>query len=130
MPGDGFVALTWKADPEASSYAVTRATDLAGPFETPQGDGDASEVKTNSYVDTDVKNGVTYWYLVSPNKWKPVSIVPGGHCAHRSHNRRRHPQQEDIGASHGQHAETVPAKEMPYEQSIRGSDYTMKPPSN
>jgi hypothetical protein len=73
---------------------------LAALLETPQGDGDASEVKTNSYVDTDVKNGVTYWYLVSPNKWKPVSIVPGGRGAHRSRHRRRHPQQEDIGAAH------------------------------
>jgi SnoaL-like domain len=129
-PRDGFVALTWEADPDAKSYAVTRATDLAGPFETPQGAGDASQVKTNSYVDTDVNNGVTYWYLVSPNKWKPVSIVPGGHNAHRSHNRRRHPQQEDNGASRGKQAEAAPAEETPHGRSVRGNVHETEPTSN
>ena len=121
-PRDGFVKLSWEADPAASSYSVTRATDLAGPYETPQGDGDASEVGTNSYIDTDVKNGVTYWYIVSPNKWRPVGIVPGGNfAAHPQGKRRRHPQEGiNVGAGAGR-VEPV---------SVMGSDYKAGPPSN
>ena len=126
-PRDGFVALTWETDPEASSYAVTRATDLAGPFETPQG---ASEVETNSYIDTDVKNGVTYWYVVSPNKWRPVSIVPGGHNAHRRDKKRRHPHEDSHVAAGAGQVETVPAEDAPFTQPVRGSDHRSGPPSN
>jgi hypothetical protein len=126
-PRDGFVKLTWEADPKAASYAVTRATDLAGPYETPQG---ASEVETNSYTDTDVKNGVTYWYLVSPNKWMPVSITPGGNAPRQSSNRRLHPQEDVHAASGAEQVEAAPAEETSYGQSVRGNDYKAEPPSN
>jgi len=129
-PRDGFVALDWEADPEAASYAVTRATDLAGPFETPQGDGDASRVETNSYVDTDVENGVTYWYLVNSNRWRPVSIVPGGHYSLRSRNRRRHPHQDAGLASGAEQVEGVPAEGTSYRQSPGDLGRKAEPPSN
>jgi hypothetical protein len=129
-PCDEFVELAWEADPEAKSYAVTRATDLAGPFETPQGDGDASRVKTTSYVDTDVKNGVTYWYLVNSNRWRPVSIVPGGHFAHRSDDRGRHPHQDAGHASSAGQVEPVTAEVTPYGQPPGGSGRKAGPPPN
>lgn len=78
-PGSGRVTLAWTAVHGASSYTVRRATDPAGPFETLA--GPAGE----SYADSGVDNGTTYYYAVTalnpggesvPSA--PVSAVPIG----------------------------------------------------
>ena len=127
-PRDGFVALEWEADPEAASYALTRATDLAGPFETPPGPEDASQLTTNSYVDTEVENGVTYWYLVSPNRFRPVPIVPGGLVPL---GRPGAAVMQYLGRRPGGgRVEAVGAGAAPSQRPAAAADYRPKPPSN
>lgn len=58
--GDSKVALSWDAVVGATSYNVKRATTAGGPYNT-----SASNVTTTSYVDTDVINGTTYYYVVT-----------------------------------------------------------------
>ena len=135
-PGDGSVTLTWEPVPGAISYKVNRSTDLAGPFEPPPpGDAEAGEVETNSYVDANVTNGVTYWYLVSPvfQKWEPTPIVPEGSVRRRSSGLRgTHPHELPYGVSRGEQVESVPAEGTPYSDSVGGGGHEHKaePPSN
>ncbi len=57
--GNQQVSLTWGAVSGASSYNVKRATANGGPYTT------AGSPSTNSYNDTAVTNGTTYYYVVS-----------------------------------------------------------------
>jgi len=58
--GDTQVTLNWVAVTGATGYNVKRATTAGGPYETI-----ASNVSGTSYVDTDVVNGTTYYYVVT-----------------------------------------------------------------
>jgi fibronectin type 3 domain-containing protein len=60
--GDGTVTLTWDAVPGADHYTVSRGSATGGPYTplTP-----ASPIKTNSYSDTGLTNGQTYYYVVT-----------------------------------------------------------------
>jgi len=57
--GNGQVALTWTAVPQASGYNVKRASVSGGPYTTIAG------VASASYVDTTGTAGTTYYYVVS-----------------------------------------------------------------
>jgi fibronectin type 3 domain-containing protein len=76
-PGNGTIALTWNAVPEATSYTVLRAPGADGPF-TPI----ASPAGTSA-IDAQVTNGSTYFYALSAINaggesatTDPVSAVP------------------------------------------------------
>jgi len=58
--GNARVTLTWDVISSATGYNVKRSTTVGGPYTTI-----ASNVATNSYVDTDVVNDTTYYYVVS-----------------------------------------------------------------
>jgi fibronectin type 3 domain-containing protein len=58
-PGNAQVALTWTASAGATSYKVKRATVSGGPYAVV-----ASPV-SNSYTNTGLTNGTTYYYVVS-----------------------------------------------------------------
>ncbi len=58
-PGNAQVALTWTASAGATSYNVKRATVSGGPYAVV-----ASPV-SNSYTNTGLTNGTTYYYVVS-----------------------------------------------------------------
>lgn len=58
--GDSKVNLTWGAVTEATSYTVKRSTTAGGPYTTI-----ATDITDTSYTDTDVKNGTTYYYIIS-----------------------------------------------------------------
>ncbi|VBB08143.1 fibronectin type iii [Lucifera butyrica] len=58
--GDSKVTLSWDAVTDAVSYNVKRSTTAGGPYTTI-----ASGVIGTSYVDTDVVNGTTYYYVVT-----------------------------------------------------------------
>jgi fibronectin type 3 domain-containing protein len=60
--GDGTVTLTWDAVPGADHYTVSRGSASGGPY-TPL--APASPIKTNSYTDTGLTNGQTYYYVVT-----------------------------------------------------------------
>lgn len=60
--GNAEVKLSWNAVKGAESYNVKRADSAQGPFETI-----ADSVTRTSFTDTDVKNGSTYYYVVSAN---------------------------------------------------------------
>jgi len=53
------VALNWSAASDAASYTVRRASVSGGPYVTV-----ASGVTATSYTDTNLANGVTYYYVV------------------------------------------------------------------
>jgi DNA/RNA endonuclease G (NUC1)/fibronectin type 3 domain-containing protein len=57
--GNAHVQLTWNAVSGATSYNVKRGTTPGGPYSTINSPG------TNSYDDTSVLNGTTYYYVVS-----------------------------------------------------------------
>ncbi|HTS57471.1 MAG TPA: glycoside hydrolase family 44 protein [Terriglobales bacterium] len=57
--GTGQVSLSWTASHGASSYSIKRSTASGGPY-TPIG-----TATTNSYVDTSVTQGTTYYYVVT-----------------------------------------------------------------
>ncbi|WP_338542738.1 hypothetical protein [Paenibacillus tundrae] len=59
---DGKIDLTWSAVPEATSYAIKRATTSGGPYQTV-----TDSVYDTKYTDTTVTNGVTYYYVVTAN---------------------------------------------------------------
>jgi cellulose 1,4-beta-cellobiosidase len=54
------VKLSWNSIPSATSYNVKRALSEAGPYTTI-----ASDLKTTSYIDTNVVSGVAYYYVIS-----------------------------------------------------------------
>jgi cellulose 1,4-beta-cellobiosidase len=58
-PGNLQVKLTWNAVPSAETYRVKRSGEDDGTYTT------IAEVATNSYTDTAVQNGKTYYYVVS-----------------------------------------------------------------
>jgi len=57
--GNNSVALSWQADPAATSYNVKRATVSGGPYTT------LASVSTTNYVDTTATQDTTYYYVVS-----------------------------------------------------------------
>lgn len=54
------IDLTWDAVDKATSYSVKRSTTAGGPYTAI-----ANDITGTSYTDTDVKNGTTYYYIVS-----------------------------------------------------------------
>ncbi len=58
-PGNGQVTLTWSASSGAVSYNVERSTTTGGPFTT------VATPTGTSFTDTNVTNGVTYFYVVN-----------------------------------------------------------------
>ena len=58
--GNSKVDLTWNTVDKATSYTIKRSTTAGGPYTTI-----ASDITDTSYTDTDVKNGTTYYYIVS-----------------------------------------------------------------
>ncbi|WP_312560198.1 fibronectin type III domain-containing protein [Anaerospora sp.] len=58
--GTSQVTLSWDAVTDAPGYNVKRATIAGGPYTII-----ANNVATTSYVDTDVVNGTTYYYVVT-----------------------------------------------------------------
>src|SRR6185295_2024410 len=56
--GNRRVSLTWSASPRATSYAVRRATTPGGPYVA------VATPTALSYVDTDLINEATYYYVV------------------------------------------------------------------
>lgn len=60
VAGDSQVTLNWDAVTGATGYNVKRSTTAGGPYTTI-----ASNVSGTSYVDSDVVNGITYYYVVT-----------------------------------------------------------------
>jgi len=58
-PGPKQVPLRWLSSHDATSYQVKRATSKGGPYTT------IATVPGNSYIDADVTNDTTYYYVVS-----------------------------------------------------------------
>jgi hypothetical protein len=83
--GDGVVILRWTPVEDAASYRISRATDLAGPYQV------VAEIDTNGYTDTSVTNGRLYWYIVATNfkkrKLMPVTKGTPFVTAHSLHQR-------------------------------------------
>jgi fibronectin type 3 domain-containing protein len=59
VSGNGQVGLSWLASSGATSYNVKRSTSNGGPY------SQLANPTTNSYTDTAVLNGDTYYYVVS-----------------------------------------------------------------
>tara|TARA_R110002020_G_C16318201_1_gene774501 strand:+ start:735 stop:4763 length:4029 start_codon:yes stop_codon:yes gene_type:complete len=59
-PSDGTLTLSWDASPVPAFYRLSRSTTQGGPY-TQVG---FYFIGTNSYVDTGLNNGVTYYYIV------------------------------------------------------------------
>jgi outer membrane protein assembly factor BamB len=57
--GNTEVSLSWATSPGATSYTVGRSTTSGGPYTT------VASPATNSYNDTGLTNGTTYYYVVS-----------------------------------------------------------------
>ncbi len=62
--GDEEVDLSWDEVEDADSYIIKRSTTKGGPYETKIVDID-DNFKETSYIDEDVINGTTYYYVVS-----------------------------------------------------------------
>lgn len=60
ISGDKIVELNWNAAKGASSYTIKRSTTDGGPYETI-----AKDITETRYVDKDVMNNQTYYYVVS-----------------------------------------------------------------
>ncbi|NBI30748.1 fibronectin type III domain-containing protein, partial [Chengkuizengella marina] len=58
--GDGTVKVDWDITERASIYIVKRSTTSGGPYTVI-----ANDLTTTSYIDHDVINGTTYFYVVS-----------------------------------------------------------------
>lgn len=58
--GNSVVNLNWETDINASGYVVKRSTTPGGPYEVI-----ANNVTEKSYVDNNVQNGTTYYYVVT-----------------------------------------------------------------
>ena len=58
--GNSKIDLTWDAVEKATSYTIKRSTTAGGPYTAI-----ATDITDISYTDTDVKNGTTYYYIVS-----------------------------------------------------------------
>lgn len=60
LGGDSKIDLTWDAVDKTTSYTVKGSTTAGGPYTAI-----ATDITDTSYTDTDVKNGTTYYYIVS-----------------------------------------------------------------
>jgi subtilisin family serine protease len=60
LAGDGKVTLTWSGAAGATAFDVKRGTTSGGPYALL-----APDVKAKTYVDANVVNGTTYYYVVS-----------------------------------------------------------------
>jgi fibronectin type 3 domain-containing protein len=58
-PGNNLVILGWNPSTGATSYNVKNATNTGGPYTT------ITNMTATSFVDTNVTNGTTYYYVVS-----------------------------------------------------------------
>jgi hypothetical protein len=58
-PGDRQISLNWNASSGASSYNIKRSSVSGGPYTT------IASMTSTSYVDTNLTNGVTYYYVVT-----------------------------------------------------------------
>jgi len=58
--GDAQVSLSWDPVTGTDSYTVKRADTTGGPYTTV-----ASSITETTYTDTDLTNGITYYYVVS-----------------------------------------------------------------
>ncbi|HYG79105.1 MAG TPA: hypothetical protein VD861_01880, partial [Pyrinomonadaceae bacterium] len=87
---------------------------------------------TNSYVDTHVTNGVTYWYLVSPNyeTWEPMPALPESSLSRMGYATGGRRRRRVYGISRGEQVEAVPAEGTPYSRSVVGHEHRPKTPSN
>ena len=63
-PGNGFVKLSWKSVSGASSYKVKRSTTKGGPYTLIK-----SGLTSTSFTDTNVVNGVVYYYVVVSSRY-------------------------------------------------------------
>lgn len=77
-PGDGQAPVRWLSAYDATSYRVKRATTSGGPYTI------IATVSGNSYTDTGVSNGTTYYYVVSA-----VNAVGEGPNSHEDAARPR-----------------------------------------
>jgi uncharacterized repeat protein (TIGR01451 family) len=68
IPGNGQVQLSWQASPGASSYKVKRSTTKGGPYTQIK-----SGLASTSYTDTNVTNGIVYYYVVCASRNAVVS---------------------------------------------------------
>lgn len=66
--GNAQVKLTWTASSDATSYHVKRATTSGGPY------SQIAAPTSNTYTDTSLINGATYYYVIS-------ALFPGGESA-------------------------------------------------
>lgn len=57
-PDDSEVVLAWDNSPGATSYIIERSTTSGGPY------SEIADVAQNSFIDTGVTNGTTYYYVV------------------------------------------------------------------
>lgn len=78
--GTGLVSLGWASVAGATKYNIKRGTASGGPYTTSIG-----SPTSTSFTDTDVTNGVTYYYVVSAvnaagisGKSSPANATPGG----------------------------------------------------
>jgi subtilase family serine protease len=60
IAGDGQIKLTWSAAANAATYRVKRSDAPGGPYTTI-----ASSIKATQYINTNLTNGTTYYYVVS-----------------------------------------------------------------
>jgi galactan endo-1,6-beta-galactosidase len=58
--GVGVVNLNWTSSAGAASYTINRGTNSAGPYSP------VTSITKNSYTDSQVTGGVTYYYTVTP----------------------------------------------------------------
>jgi fibronectin type 3 domain-containing protein len=70
--GNGSVALSWTASAGATSYSIYRGTASGGEGTTP-----VATTTTNSYTDTGLTNGTTYYYKVSASNSAGASAQSG-----------------------------------------------------
>jgi hypothetical protein len=68
--GNGSVALAWTASAGATSYSIYRGTASGGEGTTPVGTS-----TTNSFTDTGLTNGTTYYYKVSASNSAGTSAL-------------------------------------------------------
>lgn len=66
--GQSAISLSWNASLEATLYNVKRATSSGGPYTNL-----VTTAPINAFTDTDVSNGVTYYYVVSAENASGVS---------------------------------------------------------
>ncbi len=78
-PGNNKIDLSWSSVEGATSYNIKRSTTPGGPYDTI-----ANNVTEESYIDTAVETGITYYYVVSavvngvegPNSNEASATIP------------------------------------------------------